>query len=145
MKNLACLMALCLPLCASDAKMTAEERTKVLSWLAESRKEFLAAIDGVSEKQWTWKSAPERWSIGEVAEHVVLAEASQFANVKKALASPANEKWEAETNGKTERLEAILAPRLGRVQAPEPIVPKGGMTHAQVVERFERQRVEIVK
>ena len=139
------LVMLCLPLCASDAKMTAEERSKAVNWLAESRKEFLAAIDGVNEAQWIWKSAPERWSIGEVAEHVALAEAAQFANVKKALALPANERWEAETKGKTEKLEAILAPRLGRVQAPEPSVPKGGMTRAQAIERFERQRVEIVK
>ena len=133
------------PLCAGDARMTADERTKVLNWLQESRKEFLSAIDGVTEQQWKWKPAPGRWSVGEVAEHVVLAEASQFGNVKKALSLPANPAWDEETKGKTERLEAILAPRLGKAQAPEAIVPKGEMTLGQVRERFERQRAEIVK
>ena len=145
MKNIVPLLLLSMPLFASEVRMTQEDRTKVINWLEESRKEFLAAIDGVNESQWTWKSAPDRWSIGEVAEHVVLAEAALFANVKKALALPPNEKWEAETQGKTAELEAVLAPRLGRVQAPEPIVPKGGMTFAQVKERFETQRAEIVK
>ena len=130
---------------ASDARMTPEERAKALKWLDESRQEFLAAIDGVTEQQWKWKPAPERWSVGEVAEHIVIAEASQFANMQKAISSAPNPDWEDKTKGKTDRLEAVLAPRLGRVQAPEAIVPKGGMTLTQVKERFEKQRAEMVK
>jgi hypothetical protein len=134
-----------LPLCAADARMTPEERTKVLNWLKESRQEFLSAIDGVTEQQWTWKPAPERWSVGEVAEHIVLAEASLFGNVNKALSSPANPVWEEKTKGKTAMLEAILAPRIGKALAPEAIVPKGKMTPAQVRDQFEKQRAEIVR
>jgi hypothetical protein len=135
----------CVPLCAADARMTAEERAKLLKWLEESRKEFLSAIDGLTEQQWKWKPAPERWSVGEVAEHIVLAEAGLFGNVKKAIASDPNPDWEEKTKGKGAMLEAILAPRLGKAQAPEAIVPKGEMTASQVKERFEKQRVEIVK
>jgi len=125
--------------------MTAEERAKVLGWLEESRKEFLSAIDGLTEQQWKWKPSPERWSVSEVAEHVVLAEAGQFGNVQKAIGSPPQADWEEQTKGKTAILEMVMAPRLGKAQAPEPIVPKGGMTAAQVSERFEKQRSEIVK
>jgi hypothetical protein len=135
----------CAPLCAADARMTPAERSKVLNWLEESRKESLAAIDGVTDQQWRWKPTPERWSVGEVAEHIVLAEAALFDNVKKALSLPANSAWEEETRGKTERLEAVLAPRLGKAQAPEAITPKGQMTLAEVKKKFERQRAEIVK
>ena len=130
---------------ATDARMTPEERANAIKWLEESRKEFLAAIDGLSDQQWKWKPAPDRWSVGEVAEHIVLAEASQFANVKKGLASPPDPDWEAKSKGKTERLVAVLAPRAGRVQAAEAIVPKGGMTPEQVKTRFEKQRAEIVQ
>jgi hypothetical protein len=146
-KTLKCLIVLSVlwyaSLSAADARMTAEERTKVLSWLEESRKEFLSAIDGVTDQQWTWKPAPDRWSVGEIAEHVVLAEAAQFGNVKKAISSTADPAWEEKTKGKTATLEAILAPRLGKAQAAEAIVPKGKMTLAQVKERFEQQRAEI--
>jgi hypothetical protein len=130
---------------ASDARMTLEERTKILNWLEESRKEFLSAIDGLSEQQWRWKPAPDRWSIAEVAEHIVLAEAALFGNVKKAIASAPNPDWEEKTKGKTETLVDTLAPRRGKATAPESLVPKGGMTPAQVKERFEKQRVEIVR
>jgi hypothetical protein len=135
----------CGPLYAADARMTPEERTKMLNWLEESRQEFLSAIDGVTEPQWKWKPAPDRWSVGETAEHIVLAEAALFGNVKKAISLPANPAWDEQTRGKTERLEAVLAPRLGKAQAPEAIVPKGEMTAGQVRERFERQRAEMVK
>lgn len=135
----------CLGLYAADARMTTEDRSKVLHWLDESRQEFLAAIDGVSEEQWKWKPAPERWSVGETAEHIVLAEAMLFANVKKAVSSPANPAWEEQTKGKTELIERVMAPRLGKAQAPEAIVPRNGLTLTQVKERFVKQRVEIVK
>ncbi len=140
----ACLPA-GLPLWAADAHMTSEERAKVLNWLDESRKEFLTAIDGVSEEQWRWKPAPDRWSVAETAEHAVLAEAALFGNVQKAVSLPANPAWEEKTKGKTEFIERVMAPRLGKATAPEPLVPKGEMTPAQVKERFERQRAEMVK
>lgn len=139
------LLISCLPLCAADAHMTAEEKMKVLNWLEESHKEFIAAIDGVTEEQWKWKPAPNRWSVGETAEHIVLAEALLFATLQKAVASPANPDWETKTKGKTEFIERVMAPRLGKAQAPEPIVPKGSMTAAQAREQFENQRAEIMK
>jgi hypothetical protein len=145
MKPIAMLAVMCLPLCAADAHMTAEERAKVMNYLEESRKEFLAAIDGVTEEQWKWKPAPERWSVGETAEHIVLAEALLFGTVKGAIAAPPNPAWEEKTKGKTEFIERVMAPRLGKATAPEPIVPSGKMTQAQVRETFLKQRVEIEK
>ena len=133
------------PMLATDARMTPEERTKLLTSIEESRKEFLAAIDGVTERQWKWKPAPDRWSVGEVAEHIVLAEAALFGNVKKAMSSPINPDWEENTKGKTATLEAVLAPRLGKAKSPEAIAPKGEMTATEVRARFEKQRAEIVK
>jgi hypothetical protein len=140
---LACLIGL--PLLAADPHMTAAERAKALQYLEESRVEFLAAIDGVTDAQWKWKPAPEKWSVGEVAEHIVVAEGAMFQKIQEALAAPANAAWEEKTKGKTEMIEMVMAPRLGRVSAPEPLVPKGDLTKAEVKARFEKQRAEFVK
>ena len=139
------LLVFSLPVLAVDPHMTKEERANALQWLEQSRAEFLAAVDGVTAAQWKWKPAPDRWSVGEVAEHVVLAEAGQFANVKKCITGKADPDWEAKSKGKTERLVAVLAPRLGRAQAAEAIVPKGAMTQAEARDRFLKLRAEIVK
>ncbi len=117
----------------------------MLHYLADSRQEFLAAIDGVSEEQWKWKPAPTRWSVGETAEHIVLAEAMLFNFVQKAIDSPANPNWEEQTKGKTAFIERVMPSRLGKAQAPEPIVPTGKLTQAEVKERFEKQRAAIEK
>ena len=136
---------LALPLCAADTHMTAAERAQVLKWLDESHQEFFAAIDGVSDAQWKWKPTPERWSVGETAEHIVLAEAMLFDSAQKAMAAPVNAAWEQQTKGKTEFIIQVLPSRQGKAQAPEPIVPRQGLTRAQVKERFEQQRIAITK
>jgi hypothetical protein len=133
------------PVLAADPYMTDTERSQVLKWLNESHDEFLSSIQGLSEAQWKWKPAPERWSVGETAEHIVLAEAMLFDNVEKAMAAPANPNWEEQTKGKTEFIIRVMPSRQGKAVAPEPIVPRQGLTYAQVKERFEKQRVTILK
>ena len=120
------------------------ERTQVLAWLDESHAEFVTAIDDVSDAQWTWSSAPQRWSVGEIAEHVVMAEALLFDCVRRALAGPPNAAWAEQTAGKTDLIVRVMAPRLGRAVAPERIVPREGPTRTQIQRRFEKQRIDIV-
>ena len=43
--------------------MTQEERDFAMSSLHASRKLFLDAIAGLSDAQWKFKPAPDRWSI----------------------------------------------------------------------------------
>src|SRR5947208_3358954 len=73
----ACLAPVCLQ--AADPHMTPQERTQLVQYLKDSQKEFLAAVLNLSDEQWKWKPAPERWSVGECAEHILLAEGLLFA------------------------------------------------------------------
>src|SRR6185436_6164496 len=54
--------------------LTPEERKKAIDYLKETQKDFLAALDGVSEAQWKFKAGPDRWSIAETAEHIAVTE-----------------------------------------------------------------------
>ena len=101
----------------ADATMSAEERAHVLKLLEDSRAEFLSYVD-VSEAQWTWKAAPDRWSIGETAEHIVLAEGGLFGLMQQALAAAPNPDWEMKTAGKTEFLERVMVDRSHKAVAP---------------------------
>jgi hypothetical protein len=127
-----------------NPNISTEERTQVLKWLGESHNEFFEAIDGVSDAQWEWKPAPERWSLGETAEHIVLAEALLFGFVRKAMAALPDPTWEEQTKGKTELLIQVMPSRQAKGLAPEPIMPHERLTRAQVKERFEKQRMDIV-
>src|SRR6478672_4087422 len=80
------------PAQAPDPKMTRAERAELIDLLNKSEKEFLDAVESVSDAQWTFKAGPDRWSIGEVAEHLVLAEAGLFTTATRSVAAPADDK-----------------------------------------------------
>jgi hypothetical protein len=44
------------------------------SHLQESRERVVEAVRGLTETQWRFKPAPERWSIAEIVEHLALVE-----------------------------------------------------------------------
>src|ERR1700722_5841793 len=103
MRSIAAVCFLAAPLLhAADPHMTKEEREKVVGLLKRSQAEYLSYVEGLSDAQWTFKPGPDRWSVGETAEHIVLAEGLLFGSVEKAVSSPPNPDWEAQTKGKTE-------------------------------------------
>lgn len=70
-------------LCMSVAPLTAaslsqSERDELLKALDRSAKVFADSLAGVSEVQWKFKAAPDRWSILECAEHVAVADQMMF-------------------------------------------------------------------
>jgi len=129
---------------AADGKLTTEERAKAIKYLKDSQKEFLDAVEKVSDAQWNYKQSPERWSVGETAEHIALSEGLIFGAVQGALQSPANPEAEAKTKGKAEFLEKILVDRSRKASAPEAIVPTG-KTRAEIMKLFKDARAKTMK
>jgi uncharacterized damage-inducible protein DinB len=126
---------------AAEPAITPEERAKAIKLLQDSQKEFLDSVEGLSEAQWTFKPGPDRWSVGETAEHIMLAEGSLFGQVEKAIASPPNPEWEKKTGGKTELLERVMVDRSHKAQAPEAIRPQG-LSQADVIRRYKESRAK---
>ena len=130
---------------AVEAKtLTKEERANALDYLQQTQREFLAAIAGVSEEQWRWKAAPERWSIAETAEHIALAEQTVWGLVsEKIMKSPAAPEKRAEVKGKDEMILKMIPDRSTKVQAPERLQPTGKWaTRAALVKDFEATRAQ---
>ncbi len=136
-----------IPAFAADARITADERAKLLKYLHDSQAEFLASLDGVTDAQWRWKPTPEKWSVAETAEHIAISEDFLFdLGTKKAMSTATDPEWEAKTKGKTELLERALVNRTRKVQAPEPLKPGGiTMTRDQVIARFQVARARTIQ
>lgn len=130
---------------ADDARLTPEERAKAVKYLLDSQQETLEAAAGLSDAQWSFKPAPDKWSVGETVEHIWLAEGLLFDAVEKALAAKPNPEWEAKTKGKTEFLERTLTSRARRAQAPEQIVPEGKLGRAEIIRRYQEARARTLK
>jgi|SRR5581483_1643683 len=129
---------------AADPHITPEERAHVVKLLEDSRTEFLSYVSRVTPEQWTWKSAPDRWSVGETAEHILLAEGLLFGAAKRALAAPPNPDWEKKTAGKTEFIERVMLDRSHKATAPEQVRPTG-LSQEEVIRRFQQARAETLK
>lgn len=122
--------------------LTKEERDRAVEYLKETQKDFLAAIDGVSEAQWKFKAAPDRWSIAETAEHIAVAEQTIWELVNgKIMKSPATPEKRAEVKGKEETILKVIPDRSRKAQAPERLRPTGRWaTQAALVKDFEAVR-----
>ena len=129
---------------ASDPRMTSAERGELIKLLRDSQVEFVAAVSALSDHQWNWKPSPERWSIGECAEHIMLAEAVIFGKAQTAMNASPTDEWEAATQDKTEMLMQIPA-RLGKAHAPQVVAPSGALDRAEIMRRFAELRAASLK
>ena len=130
---------------AGDPHMTADERAQVIKWLNETQKVYLDRLEHVSDAQWNWRPAPFRWTVGEVAEHIMLTETRLFAVVERSLASPPNPNWQAKTTGKDTFIERAVPNRGVRAQAPLEIRPTGKLSRDEVVRRYKELRVRVLE
>ncbi|MGE5645878.1 MAG: DinB family protein [Acidobacteriota bacterium] len=139
MKNPALVFALAAaPLFAQPVDQG--QRDFALSALHASRKAFLDSIAGLSEAQWKFKPAPDRWSIAECAEHAILTEERLFGLEQKTMQSP------AVADRKIDRAadEAILkqvTDRSQKAKNPPEVAPTGRYaTPKEAAQAFRERR-----
>jgi hypothetical protein len=131
---------------APTKPLTAEERDAALKSLQATHDAFLQAIAGLSEKQWTFKPAPDRWSVAEVSEHIAVAESSIFGLVQsKFMAGPATPERRSEVKVTDEVILERVPDRSHKVQAPEFLKPTGRFPdRAAVTKAFEDARANTI-
>lgn len=127
------------------ATLTADERAKAIKLLQESLDETIKAVEQLSDAQWNYKAAPDKWSVGQVSEHILKSEALLFGVVERTLTSPVNADWAAQTENKTELLEKGVLNREQKFQAPEPLQPVGNLSRADFITQFKEARAKTIK
>ena len=129
---------------AESSTLTKEDRDRGVDYLKQTQKDFLAATEGLSDAQWKFKAAPDRWSIAETAEHIAVTEQTIWELVSgKIMKSPAAPEKAAEAKGKDEIILTKIPDRSRKAQAPEQLRPTGRWaTRAAFVKDFEGKRAE---
>jgi uncharacterized damage-inducible protein DinB len=134
------VLALAAPLAAQT--ITPRERSAAMERLRSSRKAFFDSIRDVSAAQWNFKPAPDRWSVGECAEHIVLTEDVYFRSISKLLSGEPSKDRKAELSDQD--LLKLYTDRSQKRQAPEPIQPTRGWSRAEIVQRFNQARDRVI-
>ncbi|NOT61833.1 MAG: DinB family protein [Acidobacteria bacterium] len=86
------------------------------------------------------KAAPNKWSVGEILEHIAKTEGLLIGSVEKMLTEPVNAAWAEKTKGKTAIIERRMLNREVKAQANEMLVPSGKLTRAEVMAQFKANR-----
>jgi hypothetical protein len=125
----------------ASTTLTAQEREAAIEQFETTRDNFLKSIAGLSEKQWTFKPAPDRWSVAEVAEHITVSETGIFGAVQQAMQSPADPQKREQVKGKDEMILQRMPDRSHKAQAPDFLKPTGRWpTEAALIKEFEQAR-----
>ncbi len=126
----------------APTSLTAQERDAAIKQFETTRDNFLKSIAGLSVKQWTFKPAPDRWSVAEVAEHITISELTLGGLVQqKIMLSPATPEKQDQVKGKDEMILQRVPDRSHKAQAPEFLKPTGRWpAEADLVKAFEQAR-----
>ncbi|HVR10349.1 MAG TPA: DinB family protein [Thermoanaerobaculia bacterium] len=111
------------PATAAAGTLSQRDRDAGIESLTRTQQELLQASAGLSAAQWSWKPAPDRWSIAEVTEHLTLAEPALLKMITEIIASPTVVADNARIPDA--RVFEFLLDRTVKNKAPEELSPKG--------------------
>ena len=126
---------------AQDVSQADKERA--LQYLESTKKGVLDATKGLSDAQWNFKSAPDRWSIAQVMEHLAAAEDMLMGMTQEqVMKSPAVPIRSAEEIKKADEIVLAMVPdRSHKAQAPEPLKPSNRFGSPEAAQKhFQESR-----
>ncbi len=133
------------PKSTSAQTLTPAERDKAISHLEASRAKFLESIRGLSAEQWSFKPAPEVWSVGEVAEHITLSEGSLMDLIQyKMLKAPPTPELAEKARGRDDEIVRRVTDRSQKAQAPEFLQPKSKWARTAIPAEFNTRRTRTI-
>ena len=120
--------------------LSQKDRDFAMSYLHATRKQVLDAVEGLTEAQWKFKPADDRWSVAQVLEHIIVTERALLGMTQKTASGPASPVPDA-SKVKDEDIMKMISSREKKVQAPEQLRPTGSLgTAASEVQQFKTTR-----
>jgi uncharacterized damage-inducible protein DinB len=125
--------------------LTNDDRIFAVNLLEANTKKFLAAVENVSDEQWKFKTAPDKWSIADVAEHIATSEDFLLSLTQKILLSPADPEKAKVLVGQEQTILTKAADRSKKRQAPEMIKPSGKFSSKEeLIRSFKAARANTI-
>lgn len=134
-------MLILAPAAPSGEAISKQDRDTVVKYLMTTRDQVIAETEKLSDAQWNFKAGPDRWSVGEVVEHLALAENFLAEARQKVMDGPAATAEQlAKAKGQDAVILKAIPDRTQKVQAPEPIQPKQRLGPREKVAAAYRSR-----
>lgn len=123
-------------LATADETLTPAHLDRARLFLQQTQSGIEGVMKGLSEAQWNFKPAPDRWSVAETVEHIVAVQERVLGHILPSLGeAPA-----PEPDYNREVVDSIVIHqfpvRLAKFSAPEFVCPKGGMEQGEALRRL---------
>lgn len=143
------LLLACALVCFSSASfgqaLSPADREKGVKYLEQTRDAVIAATNGLSEAQWKFKAAPDKWSAAETLEHIALAEDYLFGFVKNKVMKDPPGPADRDIAKIDAMVLAMIPDRSNKRQAPPELVPTGRWTPAETLDHFLKSRAVTIE
>jgi len=109
----------------SAQELTQAEKDTALQYLESTKAKLFEATKGLSEAQWNFKPAPDRWSAAQVMEHIAASEdfIREGLLKEKVMVSP-----HGQPDREAKKIDAavltMIPDRTHKAQAPDPLQPR---------------------
>lgn len=120
--------------------MTSAERERAVAYLAETRESLHRTTKNLSPTQLQFKPAPDRWSVAECLEHIVIVESFILNTINSTLQQPAGSFTSAMSDEVMDARLKKATERATRVKAPVHLEPTGRRPHDQLLPEFDAAR-----
>jgi hypothetical protein len=124
---------------AAPVIFTEKDREFALKYMNETREEFVKQLTGISDAQLNFRAGEGRWTIGEIAEHIIVVEDA----LKNMFNAPTAKKTFGSDVPRVADTAIILAitNRGQKFTAPEQVRPNGRWkTRDELLSNFEKTR-----
>jgi DinB superfamily len=121
------------------------DKAALIKELQRTEARLLADVAGLSDAQWNYKPAADRWSVAECMEHITASEPFIRKMIADAAKTPLADDVKA-TAMHDEKILKGLVDRSQKFKAPEPLIPTNRFGNAAAaVEAFKKERAETIK
>ncbi|HXI68888.1 MAG TPA: DinB family protein [Verrucomicrobiae bacterium] len=143
------LFALCLTLLVAPAlkaqNVSKEEVNSAVKYLQKTEAGVLAATKGLSEAQWNFKPATNRWSVAEVTEHIAAAEDFLMNLIQEQVMKAPGRTNAVDVKVIDEFVLKAIPDRTVKAQAPEPLQPDNRFGSPQAsLKHFKASRARTI-
>ena len=125
----------------ATTKLTLEEREQASRYLAATRDHLAEALRGLTEAQWNFKPAPDRWSIAENMEHIAIVE-ERIQEIVGGMAQAPADAPDRDAKKVDAFVLTVIPIRHPKYKAPERVSPLTGQAGSGMLERFLRARLQ---
>lgn len=144
--GIAAVLLVLAPAAPTGQEISKPERDQAVKYLTSTRDQIVAESEALTDAQWNFKAAPDRWSVGEVVEHLALSESFIFDLQQKTMAgAEATAERRAAAKGKDEIILKAIPDRTKKAQAPEPLQPGARLgSRAEILAAFKERRAKTI-